>query len=173
MPTRTYEPIATFTLPGDTTTQTLSGIPNTYTDLIITVSTAEQTGSSNGLRVYFNGQNTGGTYDVTHGVGRTSTASSQRETSINTYSTAWSAAPGANLGSFFCQIHIMNYTSTSWYKPIITNIYQSEATQDTELSVGNWRNTAVINSVSFETSGGSGNQLKAGTVFTIFGIKAA
>jgi hypothetical protein len=171
MPTRTYEPILTYTLPGDTTAQTLSGIPNTYTDLIITVSTAAQTGSSNGLRYYFNGQNTGGTYDVTHGYGRVSGAFGARETNLDINSSAWQSAPGVTLGSSFYQFHIMNYTS-AWYKPTITNVYQSETTQDVELSVSNWRNTAVINSVTFQTSAGSGNQLKAGTVFTIIGIKA-
>jgi hypothetical protein len=68
-------------------------------------------------------------------------------------------------------IHIQNYANTTTFKTSISRI--ARETYGQAEVVGLWRNTSAINSVSFILTGGGSTNFKAGTVITLYGIKAA
>jgi hypothetical protein len=166
----TYEPIATTTLGSDTTTVTFSSIPQTYTDLVLIANAqSTQTGSSiNGLRGTFN-SDTASNYSATYLYGDGSAAGSIIESNL----------PIAQLGSMTQTsatyqsiniIHIMNYSNTTTYKTFL--VRADSASVDVEARVGLWRSTSAITQISL-ARGTSPNIIKAGSTFTLYGIKAA
>ena len=67
-------------------------------------------------------------------------------------------------------IHIQNYANTNMFKASISrNARETYAVAEV---VGLWQSTSAINSISFILTGGGSTTFKAGTVITLFGIKA-
>ena len=159
----TYEPIATNTVSGSsTTTITFSSIPATYTDLILITQQSNSSNQSSYLRV--NGD-TGSNYSSTYLGGDGSSSYSGRRTNqtsfINDFATTYTSLA-------MDIIHFMNYANTTTYKTIIGR--DSVASVSVATAVGLWRSTAAINSISLQVAGGN---LVAGSTFTLYGIKAA
>jgi hypothetical protein len=166
----TYEAIATQTLVNDTTTVTFSSIPQTYTDLII-VSSAQstQSGSSiNNLRGTFN-SDTGGNYSATYLYGDGSAAGSIRETNLAIMPLGNMTQTSATYQTLNI-IHIMNYSNTTTYKTVL--VRDNSASVQVEATVGLWRNTSAITQISL-ARGTSPNIIKAGSTFSLYGIKSA
>jgi hypothetical protein len=164
----TYEPIATTTLGSAQSTITFSSIPSTYTDLVV-VSYAQTTASSGSpsINMRFNGD-TSAVYSMTQLYGDGTSAVSGRVTGQsfayfanipNTSASAW----GSGIGS------IMNYANTTTFKTVLSR--SADATFYTIARVNLWRSTAAINSVTLY-EGSSGN-FNTGSIFTLYGIKAA
>jgi hypothetical protein len=162
MPT-TYEPIATTTLPSATSSYTFTGVSSAYTDLIL-VARGSTDSSTNNMGVRFNGD-TGSNYSHVRLLTDGSTPSGE------TYATRTFAAVG-DWGNDNCMviIHINNYSNSSKNK---TTLSRSVSTSEgyTSIYAGNWRNTSVIDSITFFR--GPGGNLQTGTVLTLYGIKAA
>jgi hypothetical protein len=162
---KTYEPIATYTIPSATTSYTFSSIPSTYTDIVAILSgTISASAPATSLR--FNGD-TATNYSYTYLTGDGTSASSSRassQTSMGlTYNGAISSSPNTNI------IHIQNYTNTTTFKTVLSRA--SQAQYGTDAIVGLWRKTPeAITSITFIT-GGTG--FAAGSTFTLYGIKAA
>ena len=169
----TYEPIATQTLGSNTTTVTFSSISQSYTDLILVMNVGEATAYSNGIRFRVgNGSvDTGSNYSNIYLIGNGSTATSQNQTSLSYFDTAWNGAPGSSIGTYNQITHFQSYSDTTSYKTILTR--PNTPASSTEANVGLWRSTSAINVIDIYTSGGSGNQLITGSIFTLYGIKAA
>ena len=167
----TYEPIATYTVPSDTASYTFNSIPQTYTDLVLIINMqSTYTGDSgNGARLQFNGD-TGSNYSDTNLRGNGSSASSYRQSNltyiqIGLLPSSGGGTPAGTLGVGIAQI--MNYANTTTYKTVLGRTNNSFAF--IEASAGLWRNTAAITSVTYF---GDGN-IKAGSTFTLYGIKGA
>jgi hypothetical protein len=104
----TYEPIATTTLGSAASSITFSSIPATYTDLRLSVTTADAGATATYLALQFN-SDTGANYSRTRITGNGSTATSNRTTGDTNLSIGVTAASstnfsffGADITSFFC-----------------------------------------------------------------------
>lgn len=157
----TYEPIATTTVSTASASVTMSSIPSTYTDLIVVAYATDST--SEGMGMYFNGD-TGNNYSFMYfydnGSGGVASGHNLNTTRINFSN----LSPTISL----YKAHILNYANTTTYKTVFSN--GGLATEYVIAYTGNWRSTAAINSITFNVSSGT---IGVGSIFTIYGIKAA
>jgi hypothetical protein len=156
----TYEPIATTTVSGSSTTAvTFSSIPSTYTDLVL-IANATASSAGQGMNLTFNGD-TGSNYSSTRLYG---SGSSDRQTSGTFINFA--------LGSFdagqLVLANIQNYSNSTTNKTML--LRQNTASAFVGALVGLWRNTAAINAITIQISGGN---YVAGSTFTLYGVKSA
>ena len=163
----TYEAIATTTLSSAQSTVTLSSIPSTYTDLVI-ISQPKSTATEGIVYIQFN--SIGGTsYSSTYIYGSGSAASSGRRTSSGLGVIAENAYATSTAGNTTFVTQIFNYANTTTFKTYLSRGKRTDS-QGVEAMVGLCRDTSAINSVSFAIGG---TTFAAGSVFSIYGIKAA
>ena len=156
----TYEPIATTTTSGGESSVNFTSIPSTYTDLFIVASVSATTAYEFFMR--FN-SDSGTNYSVTGLEGNGTAASSFRETNSTRANTGYSSTTNPNV----ITINLQNYANTTTYKS-----YVSRSSAINVLAyAGIWRNTAAINAISFILT--TAKTFNAGTVITLYGIKAA
>lgn len=160
---KTYEPIATTAFSGQSSI-TFSSIPSTYTDLVLIVAGADSAAASAGVSVQVgNGSaDTGTNYSDTYLYGNGSTATSGRQTSVNS---AYVGRIGTAQGNGIA--HFMNYANTTTYKTILSRGNDSSYVFT---YVNLWRSTAAINTIKIFPD--SSNNFTAGSA-TLYGIKAA
>jgi hypothetical protein len=158
----TYEPIATNTVSGSSTTQvTFSSIASTYTDLILVANI----NSSAGYSIFRVNNDSSALYSRTWVYGNGSSAASNRGTGM----TGLDLKPDSTTSVFAPTIvHLMNYANTSTNKTFL--LRQSQSTEVAAYA-GLWRSTSAINRVDILMSGA--NVFTAGSSFTIYGIAAA
>jgi hypothetical protein len=171
----TYEPIATTTLGSDTPSTAFTSIPSTYTDLVLVAFVRDTTTSTYpGFNIQFNADFSGSTaYSWTRLEGNGSTAASTRVSSTGSIQLGLitSANGSYNSGAFAVVItNIQNYSNTTTNKTTLSRSSSDGAGfGNAATNVGLWRNTAAINRIDLTGSSG----LKAGSTFTLYGIKAA
>ena len=162
----TYTPIATTTASGSVSSITFSSIPSTYTDLILIANVATATSTGN-PRLRFNGD-TNSNYSETTLYGSGSSAGSTRgsnETSILLIATTYMNTDyDMNL-----ILHIQNYSNSTTNKTVLARANKASAGVDQ--TVGLWRNTAAINSMTIFSA--SGNNFSSTSTFTLYGIQEA
>ena len=159
----TYEPIATTTLGSAASSVTFSSIVGTYTDLVIICNGTASANSDTGIR--FNGD-TATNYSFTRVYGNGSVAASDRNSNQNYIPGAVWYTAATNSNSI---INIMNYSNTTTFKTTVTR-HNSSSTM-VGSTVGLWRSTAAITSVTITTA--NANTYSVGSTFTLYGIKAA
>ena len=164
----TYTPIATTTLGSSQTTVTFSSIAGTYTDLVV-IAVMKTTGANYQPILRYN-SDSGSNYSSTTVWGNGSSTGSNRHTNQN----GIYANPGSGIGTAgeFMPwiINIMNYANTTTYKTSVERF--NNAASVVNASVGLWRNTAAITSVSLVAESGSGD-FQSGSTFTLYGVKSA
>ena len=160
----TYEPIETRTLSSAIDIVTFSSITGAYTDLILVISGAKAYQTNTFMR--FNGD-AGNNYSMTNMWGNGSAAVSNRYTSAQ-FIYIDLASPAANTVHTKI-VQISNYSNTTTYKTSLTR--DSSFDGEAFVGVGVWRNTAAITSITI-TNANSYNW-NVGTMFTLYGIKAA
>ena len=161
----TYEPIATVTASGGSSTQlVMSSIPDTYTDLVLICSINYDSTSSN-ILLRYNGDS-GSNYSTTILSGNGSSATSA---GYSNSSSGWlTDYYGGTANEYFTKIiNIMNYSNNTTYKTAIAR--SSSASREAEAGVGLWRSTSKITSITLI----SGANFNAGSTFTLYGIRAA
>ena len=132
----TYTPIASVTLSSAQSSVTFSGIPQTYTDLVL-VSNAVLS-SSVGFGIYFNGD-TGSNYSFTYLYGDGSSAASGR----NNNTARINIGNGGTTYSTY-RANIQNYSNSTTFKTVVSN--GGMASEIAIAFVGTWRSTAAVNS---------------------------
>ena len=164
----TMTPIATQTLTAAATTVAFSSIPQTYTDIVAVcqlVATSATLQNAPQLRV--NGD-TGSNYSATALNGNGINGASGRWTNQTViYADYYGILQNNGIGQ--ATAHFMNYSNTTTYKTVLMR--SGKGSKETTASAGLWRSTAAINSISFITD--SPQTFAAGTIFTLYGIKAA
>lgn len=166
----TYEPIATYTAGSAVTSYTFSSIPQTYTDLVLIGAPIGGRYDSVDYRVGNGSIDTNSNYSRTNLIGRTNnTAASYRISNYGWIDTFISSGLGTDRIATVVA-HFMNYANTTTYKTVL--IRDGAAGDDVEATVGLWRSTAAISAIEIAYSQG-GQNFKAGTTFTLYGIKAA
>ncbi len=161
---KTYEPIATTTLGSAQATVTFSSISGAYTDLVAICNFGGASAAED-FTIRFN-SDTGSNYSFTNLKGNGSTATSERSSNA-TRIVADLAGVSTSLQAVDI-VQIMDYSNTATYKTTLVRV--NDASKSSEATVGVWRNTAAINSVSFAMTGGN---LLSGSTFTLYGIKEA
>ena len=161
----TYDKIESQTLGSAQAAISFTGIPATYTDLVIILN-----GSITSASAFFqvkmgNGSvdNTGSNYSATRLYGNGTTAYSDRYTSSQPAFAF--GLTGTNQSSAI--IHINNYANTSTFKT--TLIRYNQINGDVGTAAQLWRSTVAITAVSIV----GGANLSSGTTATLYGIKAA
>ena len=172
----TYEPIATVTLGSNQGAYTFSSIPQTYTDLRLTIRGGfVDNGFMFGVRFGSNNTlDTSSNYSYTFGRGASSTSSAGKKTNmvLGTLN-----AQGINNLNNVIVTDINNYSNTSYNKGWLS--YGTSYEDGINIVAGYWRSTGAINIISVSESGdgGSGSfnygNMLANTTITLFGIKAA
>lgn len=161
MPT-TYEPIATTTVSGSsTTTITFSSISGSYTDLILVMNAAVADGYCL-MRV---NNDSSSLYSRTQMSGDGATASSVRASN----ETSWFPITGTTGFSSTTIVHLMNYANTTTNKTALQR--GNDASGLTQGSAWLWRSTSAINRIDLIRPASS--NFVSGSTFTLYGIKAA
>lgn len=158
---KTYEPIATYTIPSTTSSYTFSSIPSTYTDLVL-VTSIQRTSAGN-TRVRFNGD-TATNYSTTWMEGNGSAASSSRSSNQTFLTLDYSNSTSNWVSSI---ANVMNYANTTTYKTMINRTGDAGVVVLAYAQL--WRSTAAITSLTLI----SDTNFATGSTFTLYGIKAA
>ena len=157
----TYTPIATQTLGSAAASVTFSSISGAYTDLIVVYNTGVTSTTNDYVRV--NGD-TGSNYSWTRLVGTGSAASSSRGSNDSKM-----IVGDVTTSIVTTQIvNIQNYSNATTYKTILNR--SSAPNSAVTASVGLWRNTAAITSVTLLPDG---TTWLSGSTFTLYGVKNA
>jgi hypothetical protein len=164
----TYEPIATTTVSGTSTTAVdFSGFGTGYTDLILISSAAiSATGFSLSLRVGTTGSvDTTTKYSRVYFLGNGSSNSANRDansTFIDLNGTSYtSGTPATAITQFMSYGNSLNKTILS----------RSGAASDSlQMEIGSYRSTSAINFIRVYVASGF---IYTGSTFTLYGIKAA
>ena len=161
----TYTPIATTSISSNTTAYTFSSIPSTYTDLVLILNVISTSTAGNYVYLQYNGD-TGSNYSTTILTGTGSSAISTRFNNRTNFNIDYYATPNTEISNRI--VSIMNYSNTTTYKTGL--LRANRAGGGTDATVGLWRSTAAINSitVTHDTA-----QFAAGSMFTLYGIAAA
>jgi hypothetical protein len=162
---KTYEPIQTYTTTGSEYNFTFSSIPSTYTDLVLVLAGSLTSPASMYIRL--NGDSATN-YSLTILEGGGASASSSRLTSRAQLDTSTGLSDTSSHKIFT----FLNYSNTSTNKTILSRVNAPSGTSTgLGATVGSWRSTAAINSIFCYN--GSNQLYNAGTVVTLYGIKAA
>ena len=166
----TYEPIATNTLSSAQSSVTFSSISGSYTDLVLIITAQRATTSENpSLTLRFN-SDTATNYSITNMRGDGTNAVSARQSSQNMMNFSFfTMASAANTFSTYI-LNIMNYANTTTFKTVIGR--SGDAGTGTQATVGLWRSTSAITSITI-TNDGSPTNFSSGSTFTLYGIQAA
>ena len=160
----TYEPIATYTIPSAAANYTFSSITGTYTDLLVVV-VGNSTAAAD-LFMQVNGD-TGSNYSTTQLSGTGSSALSQRSSNRTNFNVNFNAYMSTTVAANYV-IQIQNYSNATTYKTMLAR--SSNANQAVDATVGLWRSTSAITSVTLIANGST---FATGSTFTLYGIKAA
>lgn len=170
--TATYNCIATTTLGSNQADVTFSSISGSFTDLVLVMSFRNTKTIDNYSypRIQFN-SDTGSNYSHTalYATGASVTSSRQTDlTSLNLYE-GIGDAPNSNIFGLIT-VNIMNYSNNTKYKTVLVRGGSPLASTITSTQVELWRNTSAITSIKIFD--GAGFNIKSGSTFSIYGIKA-
>lgn len=160
--------IARVTLSAAASSITFTGIPGSYTDLVLVASGLQAT-LQDGMAIQVGNTtiDTGTNYSATILQGTGSVAQSARETSVNYINGGLVDATTIGNNIF----HFMNYSNSTTYKTVLTRADVSSWL--TRTTVGLWRSTSAINTIKIGSgngAGGFGRNLNAGFTATLYGI---
>jgi hypothetical protein len=172
---RTYETIATTSISSATSSITFNSIPQSYTDIVLTMTPVLGTDSYPYLR--FNGDSGNSYSDIFMGGNQAGTVyGSYRGTQSRGYIAENVTHLTDTNSKTNILVNIMSYTGTSNHKTWLArgNAPYSGTYSGVELIAGRWANTAAITSITVGTAaGGTDYNLGAGTVISLYGIARA
>jgi hypothetical protein len=162
----TYDPIQTVTLGSAIASITFSSIPDTYTDLRF-VALLNTSAGGGVFRLRFNGD-FGSNYSYTEGytAGSTITVGNYSANGVPFNESFGNSTAQPN----FLTADIMNYSGATRKTTLTRFAMDLNGSGFTYHTINSWQNTAVINSLTFLTDTGN---FSVGSVFTVYGIKAA
>jgi len=161
----TYEPIATATMNGFSASATFANIPQTYTDLRLTAFFTGVAGCNFSTRVGNGGIDTAANYNCTRLYGTGGVGVSNRNSDVD-FLTANITVGASGSNSV---IDIMNYTNTATYKAALHRF--NDGSSIVFAVAGMWRSSSAITHVRIYST--NSVDFANGTVFTLYGIKAA
>jgi hypothetical protein len=160
----TYEPIATTTLTGAASSVTFSSISGSYTDIIL-VMNMKSAGAGSNIYYQLNGD-TGSNYSTTYLNGDGSSAASSRSSNQTSAGATWTYTDSSQWTTSILQFN--NYSNSTTYKTVLGR--NNSTVGDVTATVSLWRSTAAITSIKLIAGN---NDFGTGSMFTLYGIKAA
>jgi len=168
----TYDSIITVTLGSDLSTFNIDNIPGTYTDLIIISEAIPVTNDDRNIGMRFN-SDAGTNYSDQELYALSNGTLGAQGIAFNTlHSVARAIGFGQSAvdpGKSVITTQIMSYSNTNFFKTIISQ--GSRNSYGTSTTIGTWRNTSAITSITIFS--GSPQSIKAGSKFSLYGIRAA
>ena len=165
----TYEPIATTTLGSAAATITFSSIPATYTDLRLVCTALSATGGDT-LSCYFNGTTGTTLYSWTRLVGTGTSVTTANQTDSDVLFIGATSGQSSTTIPILSTVDIMRYAGSTFKTSLITDSSDKNGDGRVARYVGLWSNTSAITSIVIK---GTSYNLAAGTMATLYGIKAA
>ena len=164
MPTSTYVALASTTLTSATSIVSFTSIPQTYKELVFSIS-AYGTSAFSGFRMYYNNDTSNQYYtSIVFGAGGSRNNFYSEASYLNLWST--STAPIWDADASGYEICIPEYAQSSRPK---TFLGQGFTANNSTLSTGIWYPTTAISSVYFSVSAGN---FAIGSTFNLWGIDA-
>jgi hypothetical protein len=163
---KTYEPIATHTMPSAAASYTFTSVSSSYTDIVLIGNLMAGTTNFD-IQIGNGSADTGSNYSSTRVYGNGSSAGSDRQASNNT-GILGNISNSATVPTNFI-VSLQNYKNTTTYKTFISRFNDSSTI--TFGIVGLWRSTSAINTIKIYST--SSNNIPAGSTFTLYGIAAA
>lgn len=157
----TYTRIASTALTTTASTITFSGIPATYTDIV--VSAGGLTTRIGDIFLRFN-SDSGSNYSRTYLVGNNANIEVSRNNDTTQISAGYFPAGSTGFGY---NMQINDYSNTTTFKTML--LQYATIGNWSGIMCGLWRNTSAINTIDFIAQSSTFN---AGTTFTLYGIKA-
>jgi hypothetical protein len=170
MALNTYVELDTVTVGTNTPSITFTSINQGYTDLVLVCRMATSVAGWSGL-LRFN-SDSGSNYSQVQIVGTGSSALSSQGSNLAQIFLGYYPDAFGQVGNNSFIVNIQNYSNATTFKTVVArsnNLSSSGATNAVETSIGTWRNTSAITSITIPA--GSGNIL-AGSTFSLYGIKA-
>jgi len=162
----TFIKIASVTVgSGGAATISLTGIPSTYTDLVLKVSArTDTTGSGNGFLMYLNGSTSSYTKRQVYGDGSL-TASNSGSTAAGGLINGTTETSNTFAST---DVYIPNYASSNFKSTSHDSVSENNATfAYVLLSAGLWSDTSVVTSMTLTPNAGNFVQY---TTATLYGI---
>lgn len=169
MPT-TYKPLASTTLTNATSSVTISDISQSYTDLVLIINAQSTTANTyDNVIIRFN-SDTGSNYSRQRLNAFSGGANAERNNNATSHLIGPITGTSFSSSIFSQSItQIQNYSNTTVFK---TALWRSGSQSDyVQLAAGLWRNTNAITSIDIRTL--SGDNLAAGSTFSLYGIASA
>jgi hypothetical protein len=165
----TYEPIVTYTVGSAVSDISFTSITNTYTDLVISISSISN-GTNNPTIVTTINGDTGNSYSGVQVYSRSSGGAAGNKNIDASFISLGRATgiSGVNNGKSMMTVYLFDYANTTKFKGLLCQTYNYFG--GVEQDVATWRSTAAITSINFNAGG---NSWGVGTVYTLYGIKAA
>jgi len=161
----TYKHIAQELLTSSASTISFTSIPQTYTDLLLKISTRNGNGLSQFLT--FNSTSTGYAGKLIQGTGTSANA----QTTATTYLTML-CADNRSTGNTFgnAEVYITNYTSSNTKAVRIDSVTETNDNNFAyrELLAGSWANSAAITTITLTPEVGT---FASGSLVNLYGIK--
>lgn len=164
--TVTYESIATTTLGSNQASYTFTSIPQTFTNLVLTLNGQMSTGGAS-VYCYVNGD-TANNYQgaAVYGASTTASGSAWGVTGQGLFIGSWTGFVADT--PFAVKTLITRYTSSTYKKSFISEYW--EPNKEVDVIAGSWYGTSPITSLQIRSN--STPLYKAGTTITLYGIKA-
>jgi hypothetical protein len=163
----TYTPIASVTLSSAQPVITFTGLPQTYTDLVLRCNFTTSD-SATVLNMTLNGD-TSSNYSRIQIWGNGSGTGDLIQTSQSSFAMGyWQTGSGNQIQSI---TNLMNYTNSTLYKTWLTRWNQVAGIDNSATaSSGTWRSTNAVTSITLTPSTGN---IAAGSTFDIYGVANA
>lgn len=163
MATNTYVALDKKTLVSAVSSVTFTGIPSTYTDLVIVGQGTMATGSGAFIALQFNGDTTAN-YSNTRIYGNGSAAGSLRDTN---QTSGVVGAMYSGIANFVC--NIQNYANTTTYKTIVSRNSAPTSGEASEYATLWRKSPEAITSITVVAQT---DNMAIGTTFSLYGIRA-
>lgn len=160
---KTYESITSATTTSNATAVTFTGIPGTFTDLILVYRGKVTANVNIYLRAGNGTLDTGSNYSDTRIYGSGSVVLASRSSN----STQMQIHAGDTSQDGMVVLHIMSYANTNIYKSVLSNAAANLPSRH----AGLWRSTSAITTLSVHPT--AGNNFVDGATVALYGIKAA
>ena len=169
----TYEPIATTTLGSDTATISFTSIPGTYTDLrLVLVARTDRASTGNDTVLLRFNSDSGTNYSYTSITGNGTTATSSLSSTVAQIIAGYAPRNNNTSGIFgLTTVDIFSYAGSTYKTALCTGNSDLNGSGEVNRTVGLWRSTSAITSVTFSLS--STFKYLTGSTATLYGILRA
>jgi hypothetical protein len=169
----TGDPIASITLVSATSSVTFSGIPQTYTDLVLVIHgrSSWTTDGYEAINLRFNGDSASN-YSLTYLAASGASASSGRSSNSSALEFGrFNPSTSGNTNPSVAFAHIASYANSNVNKTVLGAAAASAEALPVSRYVGMWRSTAAITSVLVRPAQGAA--FAAGSTADLYGLRGA